>query len=685
VSNHWHSVEGAPYPFGPSWIESENAYNFAIYSKHATGVLLLVYSKEDLVNPVYSYRMVYPANKTGRIWHCRVPASAIRGGSFYAYVIEGPFEPTSGHRFDPNKILIDPYVKVVFFPKDFSRDAAMRPGSNAGRAPVGLLPPRDGLFDWNDDRRPEHTHDTVIYELHVKGFTNSPSSGVSPDKRGTYAGLIERIPYLKELGVTVVELMPVQQYDPNEGNYWGYMPLSLFAPHTGYCSVGIDTVLNEFKEMVKSLHAAGIEVILDVIYNHTTELGESGPTYSFRGIDNSTYYLLEEDRARYRNDCGTGNVLHCGNRYVRTMILDSLRFWVREMHVDGFRFDLASIFTRDNEGLINLSDPPIISEITSDPDFSGIRLIAEAWDLATYQLGRSFPGVTWLQWNGRFRDDVRSFIRGDEGKVSAVVSRIYGSDDLFPDHVTHAYHAYQSVNFVASHDGFTLYDLVSYNFKHNESNGQNNADGIENNLSWNCGWEGDDGAPSEVLALRNRQIKNYCCMVFLANGTPMMTAGDEFMRTQRGNNNPYNQDNETSWIDWQLLEKNRDIFRFFQKMIAFRKAHPSLCRSRFWRDDICWHGSRMQIDQSPTSHEVAYFLKGRSQKDVDLYVMINSGSNDVTFGIPSEHAGAWRCVVDTSLPTPDDIVDQGSEPLLDSAEYVVKSRSIVVLMNPVAP
>jgi glycogen operon protein len=340
------------------------------------------------------------------------------------------------------------------------------------------------------------------------------------------------------------------------------------------------------------------------------------------------------------------------------------------MHVDGFRFDLASIFTRDDEGQINLEAPPIISEITSDPDFAGMRLIAEAWDRASYQLGRSFPGITWLQWNGRFRDDVRSFLRGD-GRVADVISRIYGSDDLFPDESIYAYHAYQSVNFVTSHDGFTMYDLVSYNSRHNEANGENNTDGIENNVSWNCGWEGDQKVPPEILTLRKRQIKNYCCLLFLSNGTPMFVAGDEFMRTQGGNNNAYNQDNETSWIDWRFLEKNAEIFRFFQHVIAFRKSHPSLCRSRFWRDDVCWH---------PSGSLVAFFLNGRAQHDADLYVMMNPTGEDSEFTVPSKHAGPWRRVVDTSLPSPDDIVEKGRELPLNASAYLVKSRSVVVLM-----
>ncbi len=679
--NRWEAVEGAPYPLGASLIEAEQAYNFALYSKHATGVILLVFSESDVINPAYACRMVYPANKTGRIWHCRVPASLMKGAVYYAYTVEGPYDPGSGHRFDANKILLDPYAQGVFFPPDFSRDAASHPGSNAGRAPLGILPDHSSRFDWGDDRRPVHTHDTVIYELHVRGFTISTTSSVSAALKGTYAGIVERIPYLQELGITAVELMPVHQFDPMERNYWGYMPLGFFAPHSEYSSSTGPGAVHEFKSMVKALHAAGIEVILDVVYNHTSELSEGGPTYSFKGIDNSTYYLLEEDRSQYKNDSGTGNVLHCGNRYVRTMILDSLRFWVQEMHVDGFRFDLASLFTRDNEGRINLEDPPIISEITTDPAFAGIRLIAEAWDRASYQLGRSFPGMTWLQWNGRYCEDIRCFLRGDEGKVSSVISRIYGSDYLFPDQVTHAYHAYQSVNFVTSHDGFTLYDLVSYNNKHNEANGELGLDGSANNFSWNCGWEGGDGVPDSVMKLRKQQIKNFCALLMLSNGTPMLAAGDEFMRTQRGNNNPYNQDNDISWIDWNLLTKHSDIFRFFQKMILFRKAHPAISRSRFWREDVCWHGRETQIDQSQPSRQIAYCLRGASQEDQDFYVMINASSGDTIFSIPEEDAGAWCCYVDTSLDCPDDIVDSESGVRLNTSSYSVKSRSVVVMMR----
>ncbi len=680
--NGWMKVEGSPFPMGATWIEDEQAYNFSLYSKHATGVTLLLYSEDDVVHPKYQYRMDSLKNKTGRIWHCRVPVTAMDDAKYYGYIVEGPFEPATGHRFDPQKILLDPYAKAVFFPNGFSREAARHPGSNAGKAPLGVVHCDRVPFDWRGDRSPIHTHDTVIYELHVRGFTMRPNSGVGTDRRGTYAGLIDKIPYLTELGVTAVELLPVHQYDPQEGNYWGYMPLNFFSPHHSYAS-SRETFgqINEFREMVKALHAAGIEVILDVAYNHTTELDETGPNYCFRGIDNTTYYLLDEDMQRYRNDTGTGNVLHCANRYVRRMILDSMRYWVSEMHVDGFRFDLASIFTRNIDGSINLQDPPIVSEMTADPTFSNIRLIAEVWDVSAYQLGRSFPGITWLQWNGKFRDDVRSFIRGDSGKVNALMARLYGSDDLFPDQLMEAYHPYQSVNYITCHDGFRLYDLVSYNTKHNEANGHHNLDGTDYNLSWNGGVEGDEDLPTEVLALRKQQIKNFCCLLFLSNGTPMFCAGDEFMNTQKGNNNPYNQDNETTWLDWDLLQKNQDIFRFFKQMIAFRKAHPSLGRSRFWREDVRWYGVGSEVDRSDVSHSLAFCLHGASQRDNDLYVMINAHTDALAFTLQEGRPQEWRRVVDTSLPSPEDFSQPGQEATLQIVTYTVKARSIVILIR----
>ena len=425
-------------------------------------------------------------------------------------------------------------------------------------APLGVLPRREPAFDWGDDRPPRHDSDTVIYEMHVRGFTRSPSSGVSPAARGTYAGVAEKIPYLQSLGVTMVELLPVQQYDPQEGNYWGYMPLNFFAPHRSYAADPTDP-RREFKAMVKALHEAGIEVILDVVYNHTAEGDHTGPTYSFRGIDDATYYLASDDPGRpYRDYSGCGNTLACHALAVRALILDSLRYWVTEMHVDGFRFDLASVLARNPDGSFGGPDDPLLTAIRADPVLREVHLIAEPWDAAgAYQLGTRFPGPLWQQWNGRFRDDVRRFVRGDRCTVPALMTRLYGSDDLFPDDPRDALPALQSINFVTCHDGFTLHDLVAYDRRHNEANGQGNADGMAENFSWNCGWEGTEGVPGDVIALRLRQAKNLCCLLLLANGIPMFAAGDEFLHSQGGNNNPYNQDNATTWLDWGRLRSPR--------------------------------------------------------------------------------------------------------------------------------
>lgn len=680
----WTIVEGSPLPLGASWIEAERAYNFALYSKHAESVTLLFYGAQDVVQPVATHPLDYLHHKSGRIWHCRLPESDLHGARYYAYAIDGPktgkgFE---WHAFDPEKVLLDPYAKAVYFPAAFDRRAASRPGANAGRAPLGLLPAARGAFDWGDDRSPWHYSDLVIYEVHVRGFTNNPNSGVGPQRRGTFAGLVEKIPYLQELGVTAVELMPVFQFDPQEGNYWGYMPLSFFAPHHGYGSHPEDCDQhNAFRAMVKALHAADIEVILDVVYNHTAEGDQHGPVYSYKGIDNSTYYLLSNrPQAPYENFSGTGNTLHCSNRYVRKMIVDSLRYWAKEMHVDGFRFDLASVFARNDDGSLNLTDPPIFGDILSDPELATIRLIAEPWDAGgAYQLGHSFPGTRWSQWNGRFRDDVRRFVRGDRGLVPALMQRLYGSDDLFPDDRMDACHPYQSINYITSHDGFTLYDLVSYDRKRNEANGHGNTDGPQENYSWNCGWEGDEGASAEVLTLRQRQAKNLCCLLLLANGTPMLRAGDEFLHTQRGNNNPYNQDNDTSWLDWDRLRAHEEFFRFVRCLIRFRKAHPSLGRSRFWRSEVRWHGPGAAVDMGTDSQALAVYLCGASQQDVDLYVMINVSDKDERFQIQEGAASEWRLIFDTALASPGDFHEPESAPHLQSPTYLVRSRSIVGL------
>jgi isoamylase len=683
MKKDWFSVEGSPSPQGVTWVEEAKAFNFALYSENATGVTLLLYTEDDVTHPSREKKLNYLVNRSGRIWHCRVPFPELGNAKYYGYRVEGPFDPGRGHRFDPEKVLLDPYARAVYFPPGFSRELARRPGSNAGSAPLGLVDVREEDFDWGDDKRPWHTSDKIIYELHVRGFSMRSSSGVSPDKRGTYAGLIEKIPYLKDLGITAVELQPVFQSDPQEGSCWGYMPLNFFSPHHAYaCSETPCDQINEFKAMVKALHEADIEVMLDVVYNHTTEGDEDGPTYSFRGIDNEMYYLLQKDKGHYRNDTGVGNVLETAHPYVRLMITDSLSFWARQMHIDGFRFDLASIFTRDSEGKINLTDPPIVTEIRVHPDLINTDLVAEAWDLAAYQLGESFPGLFWRQWNGQFRDDVRSFVRGEPDRTARLMTRLYGSGDLFPDNPENVYHPYQSINFVTAHDGFCLYDLVSYNSKHNEANGHNNEDGTDYNLSWNCGWEGDEGAPAEVLELRKRQIKNFCCLLFLSNGTPMMRAGDEFMNTQKGNNNPYNQDNEITWLDWELLGKNHDIFRFFKLMIAFRKDHPTLGRSRFWRGDVRWYGAKGEADISFESRSLAFCLQGSGEEDDDIYVMINSQGKDLEFTLQDGEAREWLRVVDTSLSSPLDIMEPGRESALGDLNYRVKARSVVAFIRP---
>ena len=677
----WERAEGSPLPLGVTWIEVEQAFNFAIHAEHAESVTLLLYSSTDLVNPSLTFRFDFLRNKSGRIWHCRIPITEIGEARYYAYSVSGQTVPQL-HSFDSQKVLLDPYAKCIFFPAGFDRQLAMREGADSGRAPLGVLSGHRPTFDWAGDRSPRPESDAIIYELHVKGFTKNPNSGVDPSRAGTYAGLVEKIPYLKELGITIVELMPIFQRDPQESDYWGYMPLNFFAPHAQYASSRDDDEQHlEFRNMVKTFHQADIAVVLDVVYNHTCEGDHRGPIYSFKGIDSAGYYMMSSDPANpYANYSGTGNTLNFGQGHVRKMVMDSLRYWKQEMHIDGFRFDLASVFSRNADGSLNWGDAPIFSQIAADPELGQLRLIAEPWDTGAYQLGRGFPGVNWLQWNGRFRDDIRRFVKGDPGMVPDLMRRIYGSDDLFPDNRADAYHAYQSLNYVTSHDGFTLYDLVSYDYKHNWKNGNNNQDGMDDNYSWNCGHEGDEDAPSSVLALRRKQVKNFCCLLLLSNGIPMFRAGDEFLNTQYGNNNPYNQDNETGWLDWSQLRGNEDIFRFFKSMIAFRKTHPALSRSRFWREDVSWYGTGPTVDLSNESRSLAFCLHGASQGDDDIYAMINAYWDALEFHVQEGTAPEWRRIVDTALPSPDDFSDPGLP--LERTEYVLAPRSIVVLVRP---
>jgi isoamylase len=676
----WAQTEGLPSPLGATWIEEEEAFNFAVYAERAESVTLLIYCADDLAKPILTFPLDFLRNKSGRIWHCRIPLHQMRDARYYAYSVSGP--AVAGFPgFDPEKVVLDPYAKCVFFPHGFDRALAVGPGSNAGKAPLGVLTGHRVTFDWTGDVSPRPESDAIVYELHVKGFTKNPNSGVRPSRAGTYSGLIDKIPYLKELGINVVELMPIFQRDPQEGDYWGYMPLNFFAPHGQYAATRSEDEQHlEFKDMIKALHKAGIAVVLDVVYNHTCEGDHRGPTYSFKGFDPAGYYMLSTDPTNpYANYTGTGNTLNFSHAIVRRMVTDSLRYWKNEMHIDGFRFDLASVFSRNADGSLNWGDAPIFNEIAADPELGRMALVAEPWDTGAYQLGRGFPGATWLQWNARFRDDIRCFVRGDPGMVPDLMRRIYGSDDLFPDSRADAYHAFQSVNYFDSHDGFTLYDLVSCNQKNNWKNGHNNQDGMVENYSWNCGHEGDAGAPPEVLALRRKQVKNFCCLLFLSNGIPMFRAGDEFLNTQFGNNNPYNQDNEIGWLDWSHLQANQDIFRFFKKMIAFRKSHPSLCRSRFWREDISWYGIGPAIDLSPDSRSLAFCLHGATQADDDIYVMINAYWQELPFQIQEGAPQDWLRIVDTASPSPEDFLEPGLP--LQQLTYRVAPRSIVVLVR----
>jgi glycogen operon protein len=682
----WDRKEGTPGPMGATWVPSLRAWNFALYSRRATGVTLMLYTAEDPVYPCLELRLDPRINKSGRLWHCWVTLEQAKGSqanaaAYYAWRVEGRSDPAAGYRFDPAKVLLDPFAPAVFFPPEFDRVAAGLPGPNDGRAPLGVLP-KTSRAPHNMVERPQRpSHDLIVYELHVKGFTARANSGVSPQNRGTYAGLTEKIPYLKDLGITAVELMPIHQCDPQEGSFWGYMTLNFFSPHQGYsASPGSDGAMEEFRRMVDEFHNHGIEVCLDVVYNHTSEAGADGPTYSYRGIDNQSWYILTRDRRHYLNDTGCGNTLRCDHPVVRSMILESLHFWVTQMNVDGFRFDLASVFTRRSDGSLDLDYPSLISDISFIANRFGVRMIAEAWDIESYLLGRAFPGLNWRQWNGKYRDDLRDFVRGVPGRVGALMQRVYGSDDLFPDDLENSYHPFQSVNFITAHDGFCLYDLVSYNYKHNEANGHHNTDGTDDNRSWNCGWEGDAGAPDEVLALRRRQVRNFFSLLMLSNGTPMFCAGEEFLDTRAGNNNPYNQDNAINYLDWDLLQSNRDVFRFFRGMIAFRKSHPSIARSHFWREDIHWYGKAgKQPDFSESGQTLAWCLHGASLNDVDIYVMVNAGANKVTFRIQEGQPDEWLLVADTSLPGPHDFVEPPDRQALASLDYIVAARSVVVL------
>ena len=678
---------GLSHPLGATLYD--NGVNFSVYSKNATSIELLLFDSVNDVHPTEIIQLDPVANKTYHYWHVFVPE--LKAGQLYGYRVHGPFEPQMGHRFDGSKLLLDPYGKSVTVPDGYSRQAAGEPGDNCAVAMKSVVTDPSN-YDWEGDTRlkiPFAT--TVIYEMHVAGFTRHPNSGLPDDKRGTYAGLIDKIPYLQELGITAVELLPVFQFDPfdcmpGKQNYWGYSPISFFAPHGAYSSnknpLG---VINEFRDMVKALHKAGIEVILDVVFNHTAEGNHRGPTMCFKGFENSIYYMLEQDRQYYSNYSGTGNTFNSNDPIVRRLILDSLRYWVQQMHVDGFRFDLASILSRDEDGT-PLANPPVLWDIETDPVLAGVKLIAEAWDAGgLYQVG-SFIGDRWQEWNGRFRDDIRRFAKSGRKTVSRLASRLLASPDLFEHEHREAE---QSINFVTCHDGFTLNDVVSYNYKHNEANGENNRDGSNDNYSWNCGWEGptDD---QQIESLRNRQVKNFLAITLMAQGTPMLLMGDEVRRTQQGNNNAYSQDNEISWFDWSLLDKHGDIHRFVKQLISYRLKAKSLVQDLSMtltellaQSTIIWHGVHLnQPDWGDYSHTLAFTTKSM-KGEFYLHVMINAYWENLDFevpSVPSDVHGEWRRIIDTSKGSPDDIYRWHDAPITNDVMYPVTSRSIVIFL-----
>jgi glycogen operon protein len=652
-------------------------------------VELLLFDREDERRPSRVVRLDAVLNRTYHYWHVWLPG--VSAGQIYGYRVEGPSEPVRGLRFDSTKVLLDPYGRSVVVPKSCDRLATIKPGDNAATAMKSVVVDPQA-YDWEGDtplcRPPAQT---IIYEMHVRGFTRNTNSGLSEEMRGTYAGLIKKIPYLQDLGITAVELMPVFQFDaqdcpPGKVNYWGYAPVSFFAPHQAYSSCP-DPVgpVNEFRDMVKALHRAGIEVILDVVFNHTAEGDERGPTLSFRGIDNPTYYILEQGGGRYANYSGCGNTLNTNHPIVRRMIVDSLRYWVKEMHVDGFRFDLASILARDAAGN-PLPNPPVLWDIESEPALAGTKLIAEAWDAAgLYQVG-SFVGDAWREWNGRFRDDVRDFFRGEPGSLRRVADRMVGSPEMYAHKQREAE---QSVNFVTCHDGFTLNDLVSFNHKHNEANGEDNRDGANDNRSWNCGVEGPT-EDSDIEQLRNRQVKNFLTITLMSLGMPMILMGDEVRRTQRGNNNAYCHDNELSWFDWSLLEKHADIYRFVKLLCARRGLRSTdhererVSLSAMLRDaKKAWHGIKLERpDWGDGSLSVALCGELRSE-GLRFHFMMNAYWEPLEFELPRPECGSpWRRWIDTALDSPQDIVPWDAACPISGNTYHIQSRSVALLFIP---
>jgi len=672
---------GFPTPFGATPVAG--GVNFAVYSRHATACTLVLFEaggRKPLAEIPFSKGF-----RVGDVFAMTVFDLDLDNIE-YGYRMEGPFEPEKGHRFDASKVLLDPMARTV-----------------CGRGVWGVAPeaaqpyqyrariaPED--FDWEGDA-PLHLpfEDLVIYEMHVRGFTRSPTSGVKHP--GTFAGLREKIPYLKELGVNCVELLPIYEFDETENgrtnpatgerlcNYWGYNTVAFFAPNAAFAATGeVGFQADECKALIKELHKNGIEVILDVVFNHTAEGNEQGPHISFRGLDNQTYYMLTPE-GHYYNFSGCGNTFNCNNPVVRGFVVECLRHWVADYHIDGFRFDLASILGRAPSGA-PLSNPPLLEALAGDPVLGRTKLIAEAWDAGgLYQVG-CFPAYgRWAEWNGKFRDCIRKFLKGDEGQVGEMAARLVGSPDLY-----HGRGAAASINFVTCHDGFTLADMVSYNDKHNEANGEENRDGANDNHSWNCGAEGPTHDP-QINALRRQQIKNALALLFVSQGVPMLLMGDECGQTQQGNNNTYCQDSPLAWLDWDLVQENAELFRFCKLMIQFRKQHPALRHSQHpgpGAPEANWHGTRAwRTDWSPGSRVVAFHRIASAGDGMDVvYVAMNMHWESLDFELPAPpEGGAWRVLANTALPSPDDICEGGREvPISDQAKISVGGRSIIILV-----
>lgn len=679
---------GNPHPLGAT--PDGNGVNFSLFSEHATSVELLLFEQHDDLEPFQIIVLDPLLHKAYNFWHVYV--KGLTSGTHYAYRVDGPRDLNTGNRFDRHKVLIDPYAKGNTKTLWRRVDACL-PGDNLASSMRSVVIDCND-YDWEGDRllnRP--TEDLIIYEMHVGGFTKSPTSGVRHP--GTFAGIVEKIPYLQSLGITAIELMPIFDFDDTEPlrivdgqplvNYWGYSTMSYFAPHAGYCvTPKAGSHVREFRDLVKALHKVGISVILDVVFNHTDEGNHQGPMFSFKGIDNQIYYyLVSGDRQYYYDYTGCGNTFNCNHPVGEKFILDCLRYWVSEMHVDGFRFDEGSVLSRGEDGK-PLEHPPVIWAVELDDVLAQAKVIAEAWDAAgLYQIGY-FPGYRWAEWNGRYRDDIRRFVKGTPGIVGSIASRLAGSADLYQ---SRGHLPINSINFITAHDGFTLNDLVCYNDKHNGDNGENNQDGIDDNLSWNCGAEGITRDPW-IEDLRNRQIKNFAVLLLVSQGVPMMVMGDEVRRTQQGNNNAYCQDNEISWFDWSLIPKNSGMLRFWQTAIARRKHFKELLRPRYFTGitndrglpDIAWHGTKLNSPgwHDPNARSLAFTLAG-FDGDPDVHVMINLYWENLEFELPNIRGYRWYRSVDTALPSPQDIVELGQEVLVSGDTYLVTARSIVIL------